>query len=78
MNVEKEMKMQGKMFKLTIWTDFEVPSSDLFLSEEAARYKGEHALRELGCSRYTITEGKSINWQPASRLTIRNWKKGSR
>jgi hypothetical protein len=64
------------MFKLTIWTDFGVPSSDRYVTERAAHLKGEFALRELGCARYEITDdGKPVNWIPESGLTVRNYKR---
>lgn len=65
------------MFKCTVWTDFDVPSSNLFLTEASARAHGEQAVQNLGCARYTIAPDRPIAWRPASKLTIRNYKQGA-
>lgn len=43
------------MTKITVTTDFGIPSSRLFASEAEARAYGEYCIRELGCTKYVIT-----------------------
>ena len=63
------------MYKLTVWTDFGVASSDFFVTVEAAHAKGKYAVEKLGCARYTVRMERPVNWLPDNRLTVRNYKR---
>jgi hypothetical protein len=47
--------MAEKPVTITIWTDFEVPSTRQCATAGHAFDLGDNALRNLGCDRYTVS-----------------------